>query len=374
MPVAIPFTPPHVSINRVQIMDLPGVAMDAEVRGRKAYDLLSSVALVQYAREHAQALGLPSLPADAYSSAEARMKVSRLAAECLTSADPVARAAAQAIGRRLGRNLAHILLALHRGDPINRDARPDWTDGDWERWAAIRWVWLGGGLAQGSLGALIVEHARACLQELHGREAIRLACSPFPQEMALLGAARYLPAGGRGALVLDCGHTLVKRAFVTLENGQLAGERHFSPILVPLTHLGNPTPQPGPERGRQVLNLVVEAIARTWAEAKAEGLGPGPEVMLSVAAYVEDGRLLGNGLYANISALERDTRPLLSAAASQRIGKAVRVHPIHDGTAAAALHAGTPEAAVILVGTALGVGFPPATENDLRPLAQSLKM
>ena len=35
------------------------------------------------------------------------------------------------------------------------------------------------------------------------------------------------------------------------------------------------------------------------------------------------------------------------------------VHLIYDGAAAAALHAGEHQSAVIMVGTALGVGFPP---------------
>ena len=48
----IPFTSPHVSVNRVRIVDLPGVPVDVEVRGQLAYDLLSTKALV------AQALSL----------------------------------------------------------------------------------------------------------------------------------------------------------------------------------------------------------------------------------------------------------------------------------------------------------------------------
>jgi hypothetical protein len=41
---------------------------------------------------------------------------------------------------------------------------------------------------------------------------------------------------------------------------------------------------------------------------------------------------------------------------------------IHDGTAAARAYAGEMRAAVITLGTALGVGFPP-TSGGLRPIA-----
>jgi hypothetical protein len=44
------------------------------------------------------------------------------------------------------------------------------------------------------------------------------------------------------------------------------------------------------------------------------------------------------------------------------------VHAIHDGTAAALAHAGSAHRAVIVLGTALGVGFPPTKDDGLCPL------
>jgi hypothetical protein len=42
---------------------------------------------------------------------------------------------------------------------------------------------------------------------------------------------------------------------------------------------------------------------------------------------------------------------------------------MHDGTSAAAAYAGAPHAAVIMMGTAMGIGFPPPIAN-LRPRAE----
>jgi hypothetical protein len=120
-----PPTPSHVSVNRVRIVDLPGLPVDDEVRGHRADHLLSSRALMRYARERAEALQLPA--AYARDTIQTRLELPCLVNACLSSPYEPARAAAQAIGRRLGRNLGHVLLTLHRGDAANRAARPDWT-------------------------------------------------------------------------------------------------------------------------------------------------------------------------------------------------------------------------------------------------------
>ena len=127
--------------------------------------------------------------------------------------------------------------------------------------------------------------------------------------------------------------------------------------------------QPDLGRGEQVLDFVAGAIAQTWDRCVEEGISPGKDVMLSVAAYVQNGRLLGNGIYAQMHALAEDIRPSLVESVKARTGVTFRMHFIHDGTAAAALHAGERNAAVIIVGTALGIGFPPTETADLRPLA-----
>ena len=70
-----------------------------------------------------------------------------------------------------------------------------------------------------------------------------------------------------------------------------------------------------------------------------------------------------------MNALGDDVRPLIEAAFAARTGRRLPVQLIHDGTAAAALHAGQPDTAVIVAGTALGVGFPQADASELWPVA-----
>jgi hypothetical protein len=367
----IPITPSHVSVNRVHIVDLPGLPIDDAVRDRQAYELLSSRAVIRYARERAEALHLPA--AYAQDGVQTRLELPRFVDACLSGSDERIRTAAQAIGRRLGRNLGHVLLALHRGDAINRAARPDWMDRDWERWAGIKQVWLGGGMVSGRLGEWIVTHARIFLAQAGYAGRLQVALTRYPAVATLLGAGRYLPATTCHALCLDFGHTCVKRAGLVFENGTLTRLHCYAPLLTGLDWLSAPC-DPNPGTGRWVLDFMAGAVARTLDESRADGLSPGADLMLCVAAYVRDGRLLGNGLYANLSTLSDDARLLLAGTIGARTGRPVRVHLIHDGTAACAVHAGEPHTAVILVGTALGIGFPPPDAHRLRPLAATLNL
>ncbi len=361
----IPTTPLTVSVNRVRLVDLPGLPVDEAVRGQAAYHLLSSEAIVTYAQAHAAALGFDE--AAFRDKPTARCKIPRFIDARLHSDDAEARAVACAIARRLGRNLGYILLTLHRGDAVNRAPRAEWTAADWERWAQIRRVWLGGGVMSGDLGERMVAEARSLLQTLGYGEALHIEITPHRGALSLMGAARYLPTGPRHALAFDFGHTLVKRARFTLTGDTLTAVEHLPAVPTHWSHRNVPE-SAQQYSGEEVLDFVADVLAQTLRDHPVDG----DALALSVAAYVRGGQLRGNGIYARISDAYADANAALEAAVEARTSHAVRLHLIHDGTAAAALHAGTPRTAVIIVGTALGVGFPPVETAGLRALADPL--
>lgn len=361
----IPFTPPHISLNRVTIVDLPGVAVDDEVRGQRAFDLLSAAAIGRYTSAAAE-LRLP--PAFLEDTLATRRALPAFVDACLGSPDPTQRAAAEATGRRLGRNLGHILLALRRGDAVNRAARAEWGPEEWAQWGRVQQVWLGGGLLSGRLGEMITAQARNFLAEAGSPERPWVALSPWGRELPLLGAARYLPHAAGRALCLDFGHTAVKRACVNVVGDTIHEVRIFPPVDIPLDwQLAHADDRA--TTGRWLLGFMTETIADTARLVRMAGLALGPEVMLAVAAYVDGGRLPAKGLYTTLMALADDVRPLLTGAIAPAAGYTPRIHLIHDGTAAAACHAGTADAVVIVAGTALGLGFPPVTTAGLREMA-----
>src|SRR5215213_8277178 len=128
--------PPSVSLNRVRIMDLPGLALDDDIRGRLAFDLLAPEAVAELVRGEAAALGLSEDVLTAPTLLPAHFDL------CFVAADPVARAAAGRVAQRMGRRLAYLLLTLKRGDAVNRTARPDWDDAYWAHWAGVQRIWF----------------------------------------------------------------------------------------------------------------------------------------------------------------------------------------------------------------------------------------
>ena len=90
-----------------------------------------------------------------------RARLPRFVDASLDSADDRVRGAAQAIAERIGRNLGHVLLALHRGDQVNRDARVRLDRcglGALGRRSGR--IVLAGGLTSGRLGKIIREQCK----------------------------------------------------------------------------------------------------------------------------------------------------------------------------------------------------------------------
>lgn len=391
-------TPPSASLNRVRIVDLPGLPLDDHVRGRRGDELLSNRSLLAYAAQHAAALGLgqddlaSEPPPLTRGDVQLRTQVPEAVDAALASPDRARRAAAEAIASRLGRNLGWLLIALHRGDPVNQAARPDWQPADWQRWRSIDQVWLGGGLTQGRLGEAVAAQARAQLDAL-GHGHIRVTVSPYRGLVAVVGAARMACATDTNRmegqpqqpevlaqgthsmrLALDFGHTLVKGAHLTYEAGRLTGVEPLERRLVNWAKIlpQAPPPEPAPaEAGRSVLAFMVDTITESMARLPALEA----PVLVSVAAYLQQGRLVGNGPYASIhaTAQEPGADQLVADALSRRLGRPIAVRLVHDGTAASLAHAGTPNQAVIMLGTALGVGFPPTDEAGLCPVTVTTK-
>lgn len=378
-----PFDPanltPSASLNRALIADLPGLVPDPDVRGRTGYELLGAHALAAAIGTRAAALGLdPASPASDLLPAFDR---------CLDAHEPTIHATAHALARDFGRSLGYLLLMLHRGDPINRRARDDWDDTYWAYWAGVRTIWLGGGLVSGRLGVVLCEHTEAVLTEC-GAAAPTLQVARYPATLPLVGAARSLPPSpskppAEAAIVLDFGGTTIKRAHAVYAQGALAALHILPPLLTThLTMSAASEPSSAPEAASQFAERMVNIIAATWRAASRPDLPLSllpsltPHVVASLASYVRDGHplLRQSGRYTDLCFLPPPATHVLARLLSERIGQDVAITLLHDGTAAARTYAGAPHAAVIMLGTALGVGFPPPSAGALRPLAPDFSM
>ena len=163
-PYAIP------SMNRVRIVDLPGLNLPDVCQGKLAFHLclgnysfkelcafaslresrlLSTENLRKMVVSHIDVLQLDANSPDLLRAFDGCFT----AVSTLYDRKAAIRTTAEQIAREYGRYLAYLLLTLKRGDAINRNARPDWRDIHWEFWAQIEQVYVGGGLLAGHLGS-----------------------------------------------------------------------------------------------------------------------------------------------------------------------------------------------------------------------------
>ncbi len=382
---------PLASLNRRRLIPLPG--LDPAWAGKTGWDLCSSPALIQLIQDRAAELGLGEV---ALSDLPLRLN------ELLFSPDPAVQAAARAIAEIHGQRLGGLVASILRSPAGLSSPLDPWEAAYLRHWREeVRQLFLGGGLANGRLGEIIALQAEAMLRAC-GIQQLKVQPARFPSYLPLIGAARRLPPGdGRVAAVADFGSTWAKRALAYYRaGGELEKLRILPPVKVaPLVDAGN---------AGQLAAEMVAFLADTIRQA---GLAAhlAPDLVCSLAAYVVDGQPApqtgsSSGGYYALHAVSNDLCgwfteqvSLVALASAPRVGpggvgqegpgdvgqespgglgqdvsgvapasrvsgvsgRPVRVQFAHDGSAAAAALAGQEKAAVIMLGSALGVGFVP---------------
>jgi hypothetical protein len=343
---------PAASLNRLRIVDLPSMVVDAEVKGKTGYDLVSAHAVCDLIRQHSAELKLSS-----EDLAKDERQLPLILDSCLGSDDSEVREAAGAIATRIARHLGYILLTLHRGDAVNREARADWDDSYWNYWRSIQTVRFGGGLVSGHLGQLMIPGLLAAFfEDMAADDAPTILLTDYGTMLPLVGAARLVSSDQPGAVVLDFGGSFVKRAYAVYEGGALFEQRRMPSI---------PTQATGDGQTQVLFDFMTSVIAETWRELANAGLSAATEIPVSMAAYINNGQPeeRQGGAYAALRTLSDNVQTALSEAVSVQVGIPIAIHLLHDGSAAAITYAGEKHTAVLMLGTAIGVGFPPPIEG-----------
>jgi hypothetical protein len=330
------YPPPSNSLNRLR---LEAAGLPDSVRGATGYALVSAEAQMKLIQPHA---------ANYAAFYEQAALGSGWAVE-----------AAQTLGSRLG----CLLYTLTHNDPQTRAANPDKPAGYWGCWSAVRRVYLGGGMAGGKAGEIVTEQARATLQHLADSTVYAIERAKYPQHLPMLGAARVVAAGSR-ACVLDFGGSFVKRAIA-----------HYTPDELSRLEIREPLPSDFPASDDDpgaVFERMADMIAQAYGEADA------PTIPVSIAVYTDEHgqpQTAQGGVYAQLGQLTPDVPAAFSRAVGERLGRVVDVRLLHDGTSAALFYAPMQNAAVVMLGTALGSGYPVARpELLLRPVSAALRV
>ncbi len=326
------FTP---SVNRSIIVGIPDLLdLPAGLRGARAFDWLSSVGIARRVRERLPGTDLAPVRDGLGSDVILAAAPYPRALDAMVKAGDVT---AVALADDLGVALAGLVAMLVLGPQDARAARPDWPAEHWERWAAVRRIVLGGGIASGVLGRQLVASATAWLPRL-GAGEVQLRLADDPGSLALRGAATRLPDGR--AVLVDAGLTGIKRGLASVHGGRCLTLETMAAVAPPL----------GPRAG---------AFADFLADAAADvvqGLSVSSAGLAIAADVAATGQPLAGqpGLYGSLGTVPLPRR--LADRLMDRLGYPVTVQILNDGDAAAAAMAGEADA-VIMLGTAIGVGL-----------------
>jgi hypothetical protein len=219
-------------------------------------------------------------------------------------------------------------------------------------------------LVTGRLGDYLWRHALEILQEA-AVEGYTLEISPYAAHLSLLGTSRYAQPEDTIALVFDFGGTLIKRACAAYQNGALSQLHLFSPHATDWERFEREY-SGAQERAEAFFERLVTIITQTWVEAGQLV----SRVLASIAAYIENGHPMPTqaGLYLEVSRITHNLQSELAARLSQWLNKRIEVKLAHDGTATGTAYAGQELTAVVLIGTAMGIGFPP-DNSGLGPIS-----
>lgn len=332
------------SMNQVYLAALPDQVVSISHQGRRSFSLLSLNSLLETIRNYAQPLEIREDETDLVAALNARIHHEK---------DQI-RMVARQIAVRYGHSLAIVLLTLKQGKAENRAARRDWSEAHWQYWADIDTVWLGGGLAAGNMGDIVTHAAQSLVHEL-GYSDYRIQLAPQGANLALVGTQKLLNNHEKSSLLFDFGHTTVKRGICV--HGEMVTLPRMSAHCP-----GGKYREGTPAEAEEQLSYMLQLIEQTWNEAKREGYSLSNEMAVSLACYLFEGHPAPQdlGCYGQLQLLTSHLQTFLAEQLSQTLNKKINLHLIHDGTAAALVYDGSPNTAVLTLGTAVGIGFPTA--------------
>lgn len=299
-------------------------------QGKTAYQLIGRENLVRRIKESFPELASLSDSIPAFNS------------QYLAQNHPEALAIADDMGTALG----CLLLTLKLGEQPNRAARSEWDGSYWTHWGSIKQVILGGGLVAGLLGKRMLSKAADIADGL-----VTVSIADYPTVLPLIGAARMADDTHNSVWVFDFGGTNVKRGHPLYDLDVLTHLEQLPSLSVP------PFDQAG-----AVFAFMAQTIA---ASIGSHNQRPQPQTLyISVANYAQGCHFADDNPYGRLNSLGTNLCSLLSEAISEQLGYPVTIAAfVHDGTAAATAYAGTTNTAVITIGTALGMGFPPPDQS-----------
>ncbi len=337
------------SLNRAVLKKLPLYGIEDEVEGMSFKDIFSTPTIVKEIRRVSRRYGIDLREEPDY-------RLPQILNESLGSKDARYRQMAARVVKQFGNRLGLLLLTLKKGERENRLARDDWDDACWEYWRSLKTVILTGGLASSMLGRRFKEDIQTIF-DMAGEKPYHIMLFDNGTYVGVMGLAQKLMKDDMTSLVLDMGHTGIKRAVVKKRGGEIAEftVQESLPSLHMKSHFDNDD-----EKRREAIELhryIVNTIASSF-RAASDPAALDDTILISIANYTHNGMLNGErGGYAKLCTINADYAAVLEDDLSGELHRDIKVRLVHDSTASALYFADIDRSVCITLGTGFGVGF-----------------
>lgn len=343
------YTSARCSLNRAVLKKLPLYGIEDAIEGMTFNEIFSTPAIVAEIRRASRRYGIDL-------SDEPDYMLPRLLNEAIESDNPRYRQLAARVVKKFGNRLGLLLLTLKKGERENREARNDWDDACWEYWRSLKTVILTGGLASSMLGRRFKEDIQTIF-DMAGEKPYQIMLFDNGTYVGMMGLAQRLMKDDMTSLVLDFGHTGIKRAVIKKRGGEIADftAQESLPSLHMKSHFDSEE-----EKRREAIELhryIVNTIAASFRAA------PDPSalddtILISIANYTHNGLLNSKrGGYAKLCTINTDYAAVLEDDLSGELHRDIKVRLVHDSTASALYFADVEQSVCITLGTGFGVGF-----------------
>ena len=257
-----------------------------------------------------------------------------------------------ALTNRLSEGLAILLSSLIEGSSRSRQLN-HLSDADWEFWAGCKHVILDGGMVKGPAANAFLDHLRACLADRGvSVKADRTLPIDGIRTMSLLGCAVPEPAYYNTIYVFDFGNSKIKSGRCLRIGKKLRLEE-----LPGVLHKDFWNMKDDPETARMLHETICETIVNTLDYY--EDFGPEYRIGMCFANNYLRHQVSNRGSYRYLRLLGNDYRSLLQKSLESQTGKRVSLSLYNDAEAVANLYQKwAPDAAVITLGTHLGIAYP----------------
>ena len=276
--------------------------------------------------------------------------------ELTKSDDKILSKKAEDIIKFFGYRLGLIFLSLKIGDKENREANKNFTDDMWDYFSLQKDILLVGGMVSGEIGEKLLKYVLEIFK-MANITPYNFILFENASLVGVMGCVSEIKEKNCTSLVLDMGHTNIKRLLVTKKNGEFSSLKELPTVKSKYVFKHNIENKDDIKKAKElhnyILNTVVDAYKSGQVLAQLSNT-----IIISIANYVVDGVLDNSrGGYAKLSKLGVNYAEVLEEELSGRLKREIKVKLIHDATAVAKYFSDYKNAVCITLGTAFGISF-----------------